>query len=500
MLEYATRCIAAILLAVACASVQAQATYQYTGQTFTDAEAPYTTSDRITGAFELSEPLMPFMIGGDISAELVDFSFTDGQQTRTPANSSICAFSITTDGAGDIVGWGITLREAPTPAAGNPQQTLDTTSQTDLVGTGESDGTACGTLFSFSGSASNVFLPGTWTSNVVTTPDPTQYTFQGVPFSGVEPPNSAGQSISGGFTLSGPLPALFSADIRKVVDSFAFTDGVDTFDVAGNAVCRFEVATDPWGRISRWTITLSLDPDPLPFSTQRLLTISDSGDVIETGEAPPGPCGIDFVTSSSGVAQAGTWNSAVYPPQDPTTYVYTGQPYDTVVGAGILGDSTRGSVTLERPLPPELPLTALEDFVLNFRFEDAIQVRTPASTTLCELFFATDAQGDIAQWDLLLREAPQPAVGAPQESLDIRSPGTSASAIGVAASESCATIGLNTSQETEVPGTWRGAGPPASIPVLGVPGLVLMAGLLLLLAGRLRNVTSRSERPGAANR
>jgi len=499
MFEHSTRIIAALVLLIFGASVHAQVTYQYTGQTFDLAEAPYTTSDRITGSFELSEPLTPFMLGEDISAELVDYSFTDGQQTRTAANSSICAFGITTNGAGEIVGWVIVLREAPTPAAGNPQQTLDTTSQTDLVGTGVSDGNACGTLFSLTESASNTFSPGTWTSNVVTTPVPTQYSFQGAPFSIVETPNAAGQSISGAFEVSGPLPPSISGDIREVVDDFSFTDGVDTFTFDGGdpilgSICQFLISTDPWGRISGWTIRLSLDPDPLPLSTQRLLTISDTGDIVETGQAPPGPCGIDVVTSTSSVAQAGTWSSAAYPILNPTRYEYTGQPYDTVEGEGVLGDSTRGSVTFEGPLPASLPPTALEDFVVDFRFQDALQVRTPASTTVCEFVFATDTQGDIVGWDLLLREAPQPAAGAPQQSLDIRSANLNISAVGVAASDPCATIGLNTSQETALAGTWRGARPPASIPVLGVPGLWLLAGLLALLASAATRRRSREFR------
>lgn len=497
MLEHSTRIIAAILLIVAGASVHAQVTYQYTGQTFAFAEPPYNTSDRITGSFELSEPLEPFMIGGDISADLVDFSFTDGQQTRTPGNSSICVFNVTTDGAGEIVGWGIVLREAPTPVSGSPQQTLDTTSQTDLVGTGVSDGTACGTFFILTDSAQNTFSPGTWTSNAVTTPVPTEYTFEGVPFSTVEPPNVPGQAISGGFTVSGPLPALFSADIREVVDDFSFTDGVDSFafdggDPFGGTICQFLISTDPWGRISAWTIRLALDPDPQPLSTQRLVTITGTGDTVETGDAALGLCNIDVTTSTSSVAQAGEWLSAVYPPLNPTRYDYIGQPYDTVDGAGVIGDSTRGSVTFERPLPAGLPLTSLEDYVVDFRFDDAIQTRTPADTTLCEFFFATGARGDIVQWDLLLREAPQPAEGALQESLDVRSSSLNVSAVGFAGPEPCATIGLDTTQQTALAGTWRVAGPPASIPVLGAPGLLLLAGLLALLAF---GAMSRSDRP-----
>jgi hypothetical protein len=57
------------------------------------------------------------------------------------------------------------------------------------------------------------------------------------------------------------------------------------------------------------------------------------------------------------------------------------------------------------------------------------------------------------------------------------------SAVGFAVPQPCATTGLDTSQQTALPGTWRGVGPPASLPVLGVTGLLLLSGLLLLLAG-----------------
>jgi hypothetical protein len=80
----------------------AQTEYTYTGEPFAVADPPYSIGDRVTASITLAGPLPPFMPLTDITAALDDFSFTDGVQSRTPANTRVCGFQVATDGVGNI--------------------------------------------------------------------------------------------------------------------------------------------------------------------------------------------------------------------------------------------------------------------------------------------------------------------------------------------------------------------------------------------------------------
>ncbi len=113
-------------IALLCAMpVQAQVTYTYTGTPFTTADPPWMVGDSVNGSFTITDPLPPFQPLTDISSQLLDFSFSDGVQTRTPANSTVCKFEFATDGAGNITHWSFFLRALPTPPMGSPHRTLD---------------------------------------------------------------------------------------------------------------------------------------------------------------------------------------------------------------------------------------------------------------------------------------------------------------------------------------------------------------------------------------
>jgi hypothetical protein len=87
------------------------ATYEYTGNLFTDATSPYTTSDSISGSMSFAEPLadnLPALT--DVTPS--SWSFSDGVQTLTQANTAASpapTFQVETDSSGDIVDWQVIL-------------------------------------------------------------------------------------------------------------------------------------------------------------------------------------------------------------------------------------------------------------------------------------------------------------------------------------------------------------------------------------------------------
>jgi hypothetical protein len=97
------------------------ATYSYDGQNFTSADgSTYTTSMSISGSFELALPLPTNLTQQAITPTA--FSFFDGVQTRTLADSVICRFEVGTDSSGVIDKWNIYVMEDV--ALGNPRHTI----------------------------------------------------------------------------------------------------------------------------------------------------------------------------------------------------------------------------------------------------------------------------------------------------------------------------------------------------------------------------------------
>lgn len=113
------------LLLTASQLAAAQAQYTYTGPTYTTFFAPYTGASRITGNFRLtSGALAANLSSADIRAQVQSFSFTDGNQTRTQADTQICNFSISTNAAGQITGQAIWLRKLA-PGIAEQQHNLE---------------------------------------------------------------------------------------------------------------------------------------------------------------------------------------------------------------------------------------------------------------------------------------------------------------------------------------------------------------------------------------
>jgi hypothetical protein len=90
----------------------ADTVYTYTGNDFTYAEAPFTTSDFISGSFSVASPLSPnsfYYIGNFSSFQIDSFSFTDGLDTFTNQTPGVQLgdFEIQTDATGIITAWDI---------------------------------------------------------------------------------------------------------------------------------------------------------------------------------------------------------------------------------------------------------------------------------------------------------------------------------------------------------------------------------------------------------
>ena len=141
-------------------------TYYYTGQDFTQANSPYTTSDSISGHVTMNDPL-----GDNLTLSSVaptDFSFSDGILTFDTANVPLqdASFAFTTDGTGMITNWEIFMEYGPgegfmfTNDPGNISSAEDYASNTRERG-------------------ENTSLPGTWTA-VEAAPEPSPACFTSI--------------------------------------------------------------------------------------------------------------------------------------------------------------------------------------------------------------------------------------------------------------------------------------------------------------------------------
>jgi hypothetical protein len=105
-----------MLMIVACApsaNAGTITTYTYTGNYFQDATAlPYTTADRVTGSFTIAtlDPDLQGIYPSYYYQVLfpLSYSFSDGVQTLTSANSTL-DLDVTTDSSGSITAWAIEL-------------------------------------------------------------------------------------------------------------------------------------------------------------------------------------------------------------------------------------------------------------------------------------------------------------------------------------------------------------------------------------------------------
>jgi hypothetical protein len=103
--------IAILALAMAATSAKASTTFLYTGNSFTTAQSPYTTSDAVDGSFTLGSPLQDNLILTSFVPEA--FSITDGIDTITNETPNVILqyLFLSTGPTGNITSWGFLAAE-----------------------------------------------------------------------------------------------------------------------------------------------------------------------------------------------------------------------------------------------------------------------------------------------------------------------------------------------------------------------------------------------------
>ena len=432
----------------------AQTRYTFTGNLFTSADPPYTTANRVTGFFETAIPLPPLMATTEIGHLVTAFSFADGQQVRNSTNSRICRFRIATDGSGHIIEWAISFRE--TFPLVNPQKVMDVSSFGDQVGSGTAGASECAQIL-LSTSASSA-SPGTWT-DPLPLGIPVSYAFTGKNFDSVTPPYTQNMRVTGLFQVRGALPPWMPmTDIGHAVETFSFSDGVQVRTSVNSVTCRFEVATDGAGHIAAWRIGLR-QSGVSPGNLQQAMDITTSGDAGGRGTVGSSPCAFLIFTNGSAINfEPGTWTDP-FPIGTIRDYGFTGTPFVQADPPYQSGDFVSGFLQFGNPLPAYLPETDLAFALLDFEFDDGVQLRTPSNTIICNLRVVTGANGQPFRWAINLRETPF-TPGQPQRFLDVTHFGDLGGS-GNADASPCGTILASFAGTSFEPGTWDGGLPAA---------------------------------------
>jgi len=478
--------------------------YTYTGAPYTAAAPPYALGGHLAGTVTFANPLPAFLPLSDVQPALAGFSFSDGVESRTFANSFFCNFKVATDGAGAITRWQISLRRFPYNP-GDPHHAIDTLGNigfpngNDFVGTGTAGAGPCDGMVL--APSANSTAQGSWSSSQPLPPDPTTYTYIGDPYTAADPPYSPGGALQGSLTLAGPLPAFLPlTDVSSGIVDFAFDDGVETRTLASSFLCQFEVATDGTGNITAWRIELRRTPynpgDPHHGTYSSGAPGAIQGvDLVGTGLAPANPCGPMTFSPTASTATQGTWVTDHPLPSQPTLYRYTGDPYSTATSPYVLGGNLSGELVLANPLPPFLPLSDITPAIVGFSFADDVATRQLGDSFLCSFEVATDGTGAISHWRIALREFPYTVAG-PQHSIDslgLAAPynGNDFVGTGPAAVNPCGGILLDPSAATFSRGTWTQESGASVVEVPALDGAGAAALALALVGAALTALRRR---------
>jgi hypothetical protein len=161
--------VAVTFLAASPFSAHADTVYTYTGNPYTAAQAPYTTSDFISGSFTVKGSL-----GANLSVQdipVLSYSFSDGVEPISSGNGpNFADFVVATDANGDISQWMIQLVSQNFIISRNYQERVE-----DMAG------------ISGTGVASNSNDPGTWTSEELPAfvPEPSTFVLLGTGLLGI---------------------------------------------------------------------------------------------------------------------------------------------------------------------------------------------------------------------------------------------------------------------------------------------------------------------------
>jgi hypothetical protein len=469
-------------------------TYNYTGDPYNAATAPYTVGGQLTGSVTFANPLPPFLPFTNVTTALTSLSFDDGVETRTLANSFICSFQVATDGAGNITRWQILLRRSPYNP-GDPHHSIESSGEpgliqgTDLAGTGTAPAAPCDSmLLTSSGSTSS---QGTWTDTNPLASQPTTYNYTGDPYTFATAPYAIGGQLTGSITVANPLPPFLPlTDITPALTALSFNDGVAVRTFASSFICSFQVATDGAGNITQWQFTLRQSPYTTGNPQHSIDSSGQPGviqgiDLVGTGIAGANPCDPFVLSPNAGTASQGTWTDTNPLSSTPATYNYIGDPFTTALAPYAVGGSVTGSITVGNALPPFLPLTDITPSITSLSFTDGVATRTLANSFICSFRVATDGAGNITEWEITLRQSPY-SPGNPQHSIDSTGvpgiiEGNDLAGTGLAGANPCDPIVLSSFGGTASEGTWiAAAASAATIPALDGIALALLAAFLAL--------------------
>jgi hypothetical protein len=154
-----------LLATMGAQAAMADTTYTYTGNDFTYAEGPFSTSDFVSGSFTVAAPLPDDLPYTNITSDLIGFSFSD-----VPGNFPFAfpgtaflnsTFSVSTDSAGHIAQWDISIQQFSYPYAADLISTANSPTEVEDFGGAVEIG-----------HADVVDDPGTWSNATPPTPTP----------------------------------------------------------------------------------------------------------------------------------------------------------------------------------------------------------------------------------------------------------------------------------------------------------------------------------------
>ena len=114
MQKWAYRLAAIAAISLSSLAAHADTVYTYTGNAFTISDAPYDSSDSVTGSFTVASPLAANMVlpsnftWGSSNVNWTSFSFSDGFDpaiTNLTVNPEFALLAVGTDSSGDITSW-----------------------------------------------------------------------------------------------------------------------------------------------------------------------------------------------------------------------------------------------------------------------------------------------------------------------------------------------------------------------------------------------------------
>ena len=121
---------AAAALCVPALAAHAAAVYTYTGTNYTQAAAPFTTSERVTGTFTLAAPLAANLNSASITP--ISFTFATGFDTFGAGVAYSSQFVFSTDASGNITNY-LLSAQYPSPNSIYDVVRVDTYSGITLV-------------------------------------------------------------------------------------------------------------------------------------------------------------------------------------------------------------------------------------------------------------------------------------------------------------------------------------------------------------------------------